>query len=209
MVLSVIFTAVIAYLLGNLNGAVIISHLVAHEDVRTKGSGNAGLTNFTRNYGASASVFVILIDVGKAAAACLVGGLLLKRFGHYIDGVALGGLFVIVGHDFPVLLGFKGGKGILSGVTVALMLDWRIGLFVFGIFLVAYLLTKYVSLGSVLSSGSFGFLYAWVHWGENLFPILVGFFLSALIVWMHRSNIVRLVKGEERKTNLFGKGTTQ
>ena len=209
MVLSVILTAVIAYLLGNLNGAVIISHLVAHEDVRTKGSGNAGLTNFTRNYGASASVFVILIDVGKAAAACLVGGLLLKRFGHYIDGVALGGLFVIVGHDFPVLLGFKGGKGILSGVTVALMLDWRIGLFVFGIFLVAYFLTHYVSLGSVLSSGSFGFLYAWVHWGENLFPILVGFFLSALIVWMHRSNIVRLVKGEERKTNLFGKGTTQ
>ena len=209
MVLSVIFTAVIAYLLGNLNGAVIISHLVAHEDVRTKGSGNAGLTNFTRNYGASASVFVILIDVGKAAAACLVGGLLLGRFGHYIDGVALGGLFVIVGHDFPVLLGFKGGKGILSGVTVALMLDWRIGLFVFGIFLVAYLLTKYVSLGSVLSSGSFGFLYAWVHRGEKLFPILVGFFLSALIVWMHRSNIVRLVKGEERKTNLFGKGTKQ
>ena len=209
MVLSVILTAVIAYLLGNLNGAVIISHLVAHEDVRTKGSGNAGLTNFTRNYGASTSVFVILIDVGKAAAACLVGGLLLGRFGHYIDGVALGGLFVIVGHDFPALLGFKGGKGILSGVTVALMLDWRIGLFVFGIFLVAYLLTKYVSLGSVLSSGSFGFLYAWVHRGENLFPILVGFFLSALIVWMHRSNIVRLVKGEERKTNLFGKGTKQ
>lgn len=209
MVLSVILTAVIAYLLGNLNGAVIISHLVAHEDVRTKGSGNAGLTNFTRNYGASTSVFVILIDVGKAAAACLVGGLLLGRFGHYTDGVALGGLFVIVGHDFPALLGFKGGKGILSGVTVALMLDWRIGLFVFGIFLVAYFLTHYVSLGSVLSSGSFGFLYAWVHRGENLFPILVGFFLSALIVWMHRSNIVRLVKGEERKTNLFGKGTKQ
>ena len=114
-----------------------------------------------------------------------------------------------MGHDFPALLGFKGGKGILSGVTVALMLDWRIGLFVFGIFLVAYFLTHYVSLGSVLSSGSFGFLYAWVHRGENLFPILVGFFLSALIVWMHRSNIVRLVKGEERKTNLFGKGTTQ
>ena len=209
MVLSVILTAVIAYLLGNLNGAVIISHLVAHEDVRSKGSGNAGLTNFTRNYGASTSVFVILIDVGKAAAACLVGGLLLGRFGHYTDGVALGGLFVIVGHDFPALLGFKGGKGILSGVTVALMLDWRIGLFVFGIFLVAYFLTHYVSLGSVLSSGSFGFLYAWVHRGENLFPILVGFFLSALIVWMHRSNIVRLVKGEERKTNLFGKVLTQ
>ena len=207
MVVRAILTAVIAYLLGNLNGAVVVSRLVAHEDVRTKGSGNAGLTNFTRNYGAATSVFVILIDVGKAVAACLIGGLLLKAYGHYTDGVALGGLFVILGHDFPALLGFKGGKGILSGVTVALMMDWRIGLFVFGIFLVAYLLTKYVSLGSVLSSGSFGFFYAWVHWGEGWFPIAVGFCLSALIVWMHRGNIVRLVKGEERKTNLFEKGS--
>ena len=209
MVLSIVIAAVAAYLLGNLNGAVVISRLVAHEDVRTKGSGNAGLTNFTRNYGAHTSVFVILIDVGKAVAACLIGGLLLKGYGHYADGVALGGLFVILGHDFPALLGFKGGKGILSGVTVALMLDWRIGLFVFGIFLLSYALTKYVSLGSVLSSGAFGPIYAIVHWGEGAFPIVVGFVLSALIVWMHRGNIVRLVKGEERKTNLLGKGKKQ
>ena len=209
MVIPVILTAVIAYLLGNLNGAVLISRAVAHEDVRTKGSGNAGLTNFTRNYGAHTSVFVILIDVGKAVAACLLGGLLLKGNGHYMDGVALGGLFVILGHDFPALLGFKGGKGILSGVTVALMLDWRIGLFVFGIFLLAYALTKYVSLGSVLSSGAFGPIYAVAHWGEGWFPIVVGFILSALLVWMHRGNIVRLIKGEERKTNLLGKGTKQ
>lgn len=209
MVLSIVIAAVAAYLLGNLNGAVVISRLVAHEDVRTKGSGNAGLTNFTRNYGAHTSVFVIAIDVGKAVAACLIGGLLLKGYGHYADGVALGGLFVILGHDFPALLGFKGGKGILSGVTVALMLDWRIGLFVFGIFLLAYALTKYVSLGSVLSSGAFGPIYAIVHWGEGAFPIVVGFVLSALIVWMHRGNIVRLVKGEERKTNLLGKGKKQ
>ena len=209
MVVPVILTAVIAYLLGNLNGAVLISRAVAHEDVRTKGSGNAGLTNFTRNYGAHTSVFVILIDVGKAVAACLLGGLLLKGNGHYMDGVALGGLFVILGHDFPALLGFKGGKGILSGVTVALMLDWRIGLFVFGIFLLAYALTKYVSLGSILSSGAFGPIYAVIHWGEGWFPICVGFALSALIVWMHRGNIVRLAKGEERKTNLLGKGKKQ
>lgn len=205
MVFSIILTAVVAYLLGNLNGAVVTSRLVAKEDVRTHGSGNAGLTNFIRNYGSATSVFVILMDMGKAVAGCLLGGLLLKRYGYYNEGVALGGLFVILGHDFPALLSFKGGKGILSGVTVALMMDWRIGLFVFGIFLVAYLLTGYVSLGSVLSSGSFGFIYAWFHRG-SLFPILVGFALSALIVWMHRGNIVRLVKGEERKTNLFGKG---
>ena len=208
-VMPVILTAVAAYLLGNLNGAVLISRIVAHEDVRTKGSGNAGLTNFTRNYGAGSSIFVIAIDVGKAVAACLLGGMLLKNAGHYADGVALGGLFVILGHDFPALLGFKGGKGILSGVAVALMMDWRIGLFVFGIFLVAYLPTKYVSLGSILSSGSFGLIYAWAHWGEGWFPIVVGFILSGLLVWMHRGNIVRLIKGEERKTNLLGKGKKQ
>ena len=209
MILSIVMTAVAAYLLGNLNGAVVVSRLVAHEDVRTRGSGNAGLTNFTRNYGAHTSVFVIAIDVGKAVAACLIGGLLLEDYGHYMDGIALGGLFVILGHDFPALLGFKGGKGILSGVTVALMLDWRIGLFVFGIFLLAYALTKYVSLGSVLSSGAFGPIYAVIHWGEGWFPIVVGFILSALLVWMHRGNIVRLIKGEERKTNLLGKGKKQ
>ena len=114
-----------AYLLGNLNGAVVISRLIAHEDVRSKGSGNAGLTNFTRNYGSASSIFVILIDVGKAVAACLLGGLLLKDYGLYQEGVALGGLCVILGLDFPALLGFRGGKGILSGVTVALMMDWR------------------------------------------------------------------------------------
>ena len=205
MVLRCILIFAAAYLLGNLNGAILISRLIAQEDVRTKGSGNAGLTNFTRNYGSKSSIFVILIDVGKAVAACLLGGLLLKSSGLYEEGVALGGLGVILGHDFPALLGFKGGKGILSGVTVALMMDWRLGLLVFGIFLIAYLLTHYVSLGSVLSSGSFGFFYAWVH-PEKVFPIVVGFFLSGLIVWMHRANIVRLIKGQERKTNLLSKG---
>jgi len=206
MVFSIVIAALAAYLLGNLNGAIVTSRLVAHDDVRTHGSGNAGLTNFIRNYGGASAALVIAIDMGKAIAACLLGGLLLKRYDLYQEGVALGGLFVILGHNFPALLGFKGGKGILSGVTVALMLDWRLGILVFSIFLAAYFLTHYVSLGSVLSSGSFGFFYAWVHWGEGWFPMAVGFFLSGLIVWMHRGNIRRLIKGEERKTHLFGKG---
>ena len=200
--LITIFTA---YMLGNLNGAFLVGYRVAGEDIRKKGSGNAGLTNFIRNFGASPAVMVIATDMGKAVLACLVGGGLLAPFGHEIAGRALGGLCVILGHAFPALLGFKGGKGILSGVTVALCLDWRIGLFVFGIFLVAYWTTHYVSLGSVLSSGSFGFIYAFFHWDEK-FAVIVGFCLSALIVWLHRGNIVRLLKGQERKTNLFRGG---
>ena len=201
----IFLAAVVGYLLGNLNGAVIVSSLVAHDDVRSHGSGNAGLTNFIRNYGAKSAILVILIDVSKAVLACFASGMLLAAYGYYEEGVALGGLFVILGHNFPALLHFRGGKGILSGVTVALMMDWRIGLFVFSIFLVTYFLTHYVSLGSVLSSGSFGFIYACFHWGK-WFPIFVGFFLSGMLVWMHRANIDRLLKGQERKTNLFQKG---
>ena len=205
MLMNIILSVLTGYMLGNLNGAFLVSYLVANEDVRKRGSGNAGLTNFVRNYGGKPAVMVIGTDMGKAVLACLVGGALLAPFGQEVAGRAIGGLSVILGHAFPALLGFKGGKGILSGVTVALCLDWRIGLFVFGIFLAAYFLTHYVSLGSVLSSGSFGFIYAFFHRDQPV-AICVGFILSFMIVWLHRGNIVRLVKGQERKTNLFGGG---
>ena len=205
MLMNIILSVLTGYMLGNLNGAFLVSYLVANEDVRKRGSGNAGLTNFVRNYGGKPAVMVIGTDMGKAVLACLVGGALLAPFGQEVAGRAIGGLSVILGHAFPALLGFKGGKGILSGVTVALCLDWRIGLFVFGIFLAAYFLTHYVSLGSVLSSGSFGFIYAFFHRDQPV-AICVGFILSFMIVWLHRGTIVRLVKGQERKTNLFGGG---
>ena len=204
MALRIIITALASYFLGNHNGAICIS-LMLGDDVRSHGSGNAGLTNFIRNYGANRAFLVIAIDVFKAVLACWLGAVLWAPYGYTLEGKVLAGVAVMLGHDFPALLNFKGGKGILSGVTVALMLDWKLGLLVFAIFLVAYLLTKYVSLGSVLSAGSFGFFYAWAH-PDRIIPMIVGFSLSVLIVWMHRGNIVRLVKGEERKTNLFGKG---
>ena len=205
MLHALIVSALVAYFLGNLNGAVLVSAMLK-DDVRSHGSGNAGLTNFIRNFGSGRALYVIAIDMGKAILACETTRLILSPYVDGASGTALGALCVLLGHIFPVLLGFKGGKGILSGVTVALMMDWRLGLLVFGIFLVAYLLTKYVSLGSVLSAGSFGFFYFWAHGDGPKFPILIAFFLSFLVVWMHRGNILRLIKGEERKTNLFGKG---
>jgi glycerol-3-phosphate acyltransferase PlsY len=200
---SVAIAVLVSYLLGNLNGAVCMSAL-KHDDVRSHGSGNAGLTNYIRNFGKASALLVVAIDMGKAVLACEVGRLLLTPYGLSEEGTAIGAFGVLMGHIFPALLGFKGGKGILSGVTVALMLDWRIGLFVFGIFLVAYLFTNYVSLGSVLSAGSFGPIYWMLNPDAGFFPIAVGCFLSFLVVWMHRANIQRLIKGEERKTVLFG-----
>ena len=208
MWLPILLTVIIGYLLGNLNGAVCISHLVAHEDVRTQGSGNAGLTNFIRVYGAGKALSVILIDGGKAAVSCLVGGLLLKPYGMFQEGMAIGGAAVMLGHVFPALLGFRGGKGILSGFFVAITVDWRVALVILAIFALAYLTTRYVSLGSVLGAVGFGIGFA-VFYYDNLTVLLCGLFMAALATFMHRENIKRLLKGQERKTNLFGKGSKQ
>ena len=208
MWLPILLTVIIGYLLGNLNGAVCISNLVAHEDVRNQGSGNAGLTNFIRVYGAGKSLSVILIDGGKAAISCLVGGLLLQPYGMMQEGMAIGGAAVMLGHVFPVLLAFKGGKGILSGFFVAITLDWRVALVILGVFALAYLTTQYVSLGSVLGSIGFGVGFIIFHY-DNLIVMLCGLFMAALATIMHRENIKRLLKGQERKTNLFGKGSRQ
>ena len=200
---SIVIGFLASYLLGNLNGAVCMS-LLKHDDVRSHGSGNAGLTNYIRNFGRASALLVVAIDMGKAILSCEIGRLILTPYGLTEEGTALGALGVLLGHIFPALLGFKGGKGILSGVTVALMLDWRIGLFVFGIFLVAYLFTNYVSLGSILSAGSFGPVYWLLNPDAGFFPIATACFLSFLVVWMHRANLVRLIHGEERRTVLFG-----
>ena len=204
----IVLAALGSYLLGNLNGAVIVSRLTAHEDVRSHGSGNAGLTNFVRNYGAKTALLVVLIDVGKAVAACLLGQALLSPLGYSKEGQMLGAACVLLGHIFPALLGFKGGKGILSGFTVALMLDWRIALLIFLTFAVAYGLTQYVSLGSVLAAAMFGVGFV-LFYRQQPLMMWTALLLAALVIFMHRGNIQRLLRGEERKTNLLGKGRKQ
>ena len=208
MLFPSVVIVVTCYLLGNLNGSVCISTLVAHDDVRNHGSGNAGLTNFIRNYGIKSGVLVMLIDVLKAACACFLGGLVLKPFGYYQEGLMLGALSVSIGHDFPALLGFKGGKGILCGVTIAAVIDWRIAVIIFGSFAVVYAVTQYVSLSSLVGSILFAVFFVVFH-HDNLLLMLGGVVIGLLAVYMHRTNIVRLIKGTESKTNLFAKGKKQ
>ena len=204
MVLRIIITALVCYFLGNHNGAICVSAML-HDDVRSHGSGNAGLTNFVRNYGASRALLVIVIDVGKAVLACILAGLMLEPFGLGLEGRVLGGVCVMLGHDFPALQGFRGGKGILSGGFIAWTIDWRIGVMIGVVFFAAYLLTQYVSLGSVLAAVTFTIGFVVFH-HDNLWVMAGGVFMGALTVFMHRGNIARLLKGEERKTNLFKKG---
>ena len=177
MWLNALICFLCAYLLGNLNGSVCISALM-HDDVRSHGSGNAGLTNFIRNYGAGRSFLVIAIDVLKAVFACLLGWFMFEPFGLMLEGATMGGCCVMLGHDFPALQGFRGGKGILSGWFIAFMIDWRVGLMIAVVFFAAYLLTQYVSLGSVLAAITFGIGFVIFH-HDNL-PVMLGGALGAL-----------------------------
>ena len=204
MATTILIGMIACYMMGNLNGAVCVSAMM-HDDVRNHGSGNAGLTNFIRNYGKARALYVVLIDAGKAVIACLAMGHLLGERGYYMEGVMLGGCAVMLGHVYPILLGFKGGKGILSGLFIALTADWRIGLIILAVFFIAYLPTQYVSLGSVLGATIFGLGFVFFH-HDNLVVVICGLFMAALTIFMHRSNIVRLIKKTESKTDLFKKG---
>ena len=203
----ILITALVSYFLGNHNGAICVSMMMG-DDVRSHGSGNAGLTNFIRNFGARSAFLVIAIDVFKAILACQIGGLVFDPLGYRLEGMTLAGVCVMLGHDFPALQGFRGGKGILSGWFVAFTIDWRIGALIGIVFFCAYLLTQYVSLGSVLAAATFGIGFIVFH-HDQLLVMLGGIFMAALTIYQHRGNIVRLVKGEERKTNLLQKGKKQ
>lgn len=204
----VIAVAVIAYFCGCFNGAVIVSKYILRDDVRNHGSGNAGLTNFYRTFGGPLTLVVILTDVLKAVAAILVGVAIARNL-IADDAVVIllakywAGLWCLLGHMFPCMFHFKGGKGILSGGAIAIMIDWRIALVVWGGFLLLAVLTRYVSLGSVWAAGSFPFA-TWFVYGDPLLTGL-GAVIGLLILYMHRGNIKRLLTGKESKFTLHKK----
>ena len=203
MALAVLITAIVGYLLGNLNGAILTSRHFSHEDVRAKGSGNAGLTNFVRNFGASKALLVILLDAGKSVAACLLGGALLAPFGYAMVGKVLGALSVSLGHDFPVFFGFKGGKGVLVAATSLLAIDPLSFVCAILVFIAVVYFTKYVSVASIIASISFSvFTLLWQFLrGIDTFAInaAVVHIMATIIVWKHRPNMERIDNGTENK----------
>ncbi len=186
--------AVIAYLLGSVSGAIVASWTRHKEDIRNYGSGNAGMTNALRTYGVRNAAMVAAIDLIKTMLAILVAKWLIG----WQWGFMLGSFCAIAGHLFPIYYGFKGGKGVLCGLASLLMVDWRIGLLVLVVFAVAVLLTKRVSVGSIAAcaSGPIWCLCLGVPAAHTLY-ILVA---AAWLIWCHRGNIKRLMRGEEPKT---------
>ena len=205
LALAAVGIAVLAYFLGCFNGAVVVSRYILRDDVRNHGSGNAGLTNFYRTFGGPLTLVVILSDAVKAVVAVLFAMLIAGSISPELITLSKywAGLFCLLGHMFPVTFQFRGGKGILSGGTIALMMDWRVALVVWGGFLILAIATRYVSLGSCWAGLSFPFV-TWFVYQDELITVLA-VIIGGLILWKHRGNMVRIAKGTESKFALHKK----
>lgn len=199
VVFTVALTLLVSYLLGCFNGSVMTSHFIIRDDVRQHGSGNAGLTNFYRTYGARYALCVIACDMGKTVLACLIGGYLMHWVvGDWTLGLLIAGIGCELGHMFPVFFGLRGGKGILSGGVLVLLLDWRVALIAWGLFAVLWLTTRYVSLGSIAATASMP-VSVFLLMGHNWLYTVLSAAIAALVIWCHRGNIQRLLTGTEKK----------
>lgn len=192
-----VIIAVVSYLLSGINGATIASMTFFKKDIREYGSKNAGLTNFYRVFGTKGVLLVLAIDILKAALSVLLGWWLLGLEGYSMLGKLFAGFFAILGHVFPIYYRFKGGKGVLCGGILVLLVDWRIGLISWGVFLLLLLLTRYVSLSSICSTAAFPISMA--CFGREWYEVLVAACCAVLIIARHSENILRLIKGQESK----------
>ena len=198
MVIRVILALLAGYLLGSINTSLVIGKFYK-VDVRQHGSGNAGMTNTLRTLGKFPAMLVIVGDILKGILACVIGNIILSDTAELYDsiGLMIGGLGSILGHNWPVYFGFKGGKGVLTTFAVIMMMGPLIGLILLSIFILIVLITRYVSLGSMIAAVLFPAV-AFLMEKEIIFIIFAGV-IGFLVIVRHKSNIERLINGEESK----------
>ena len=211
LILAILISAVLSYLLGSFNSSILVVRLLKHQDIREFGSHNAGLTNTLRCFGKGCAALTLVGDLAKGIVAVLLSkgicellgtGLTAQNDVHFIGYIA--GIFAILGHVFPIYYHFKGGKGVLVGVSVFLGIDWKVFLCLIVIFAVVLAISKYVSLGSIIAAACCpvvtflfqfwqrGDLPMWYLWLNTGLAALMG----AWVIYMHRTNIQRLKAGK-------------
>lgn len=213
MWLCYIIMIAVPYLLGGINTSIIVTKLKTGKDIRTMGSGNAGLTNTLRTQGKAVAGIVLLGDVAKSVLAIwavrlafqFLGGVdttVLENGMNWVGYMA--GFMAVIGHVFPVYYGFRGGKGVLSAISAIFTLDWRTGCVLLAVFIIIVAITRYVSLGSCIASSLYGFgTLAFVYFMDvdpaGIVCTFIAFFTAALVIFMHRGNIKRLATHTEKK----------
>ncbi|MBQ9429275.1 MAG: glycerol-3-phosphate 1-O-acyltransferase PlsY [Clostridia bacterium] len=202
--LCTLLCILLPYLLGSVNFALVISKIFYKDDIRKYGSGNAGMTNMLRTYGKGAALFTLLCDMLKAVISVWFGIFVFGILGGYIAG-----LFCIIGHSFPIYFKFKGGKGVATTAAMILTLDPICFCALFILFILIVLITRYVSLGSIMGMLLYPVLtYRLATWGKG-FPVLISFLVAVFVIFMHRENIKRLLHHSENKISFSKKKDKQ
>ena len=204
-----IIISIIVYLIGSINFSILISKKKAGYDIREKGSGNAGTTNVLRNMGKGAALLTLVLDILKGAIAIwfsiFYGFILYKLFNINLNSallVQLSGIFVILGHTFPIYYGFKGGKGVATTLGILLVTNWHIGLICLVFALVLIIITKMVSVGSLCAAILFPVLTIFLNQSSFIRPgnyIIYSILIAVIVCFNHRTNIQRLMNGTENK----------
>ena len=187
-----VIAAVAAYLLGSVSVSVLLTKLVFHNDVRNQGSGNAGATNVARVFGMGAGVITLFGDVAKTVIAMLIGKWLAGD-----TGLAVAGAACLIGHCWPVYFRFKGGKGVSVGAAVGAMIDWRIILVLVAVFFLTFAICRIVSVCSMACAVTLPL--ACLVLAVPTPQLVLGILTGILVFFMHRGNLVRLFRGEEKK----------
>lgn len=233
-VIRTLATAVIAYLLGSLSPAIIITKLKTGQDIRTLGSGNAGFTNVLRSVGVAPAVITIICDYAKGILAVLIGWWIfsemtitndVSRLEYVKYGGYLAGVFVIIGHSFPIFYGFKGGKGVVTANALMIVVDIRVFLLIIATFLIVVLMTRLISLGSIAGAIMFPVYTCLITYFCDYLPLLgtpdeirfrfvlistaCAFVIGLMIIIRHHENIKRLLAGEEKKIKPKSKKKTE
>ena len=209
-----IIVGLVAYLIGSVSFSIIISKKMAGFDVREKGSGNAGATNMLRSVGKKAAALTLLGDALKGVVAILFA-MLVGAFAKEIDNELLkyvAGIFVVIGHTFPIFFGFRGGKGVATSLGVLLLSNWQIGFICLVFALVLMILTRMVSLGSCAAAVLFPVLTLFINENYTVLTerkngnvyFVYSVILAIIVLYNHRENIKRILNGTENKLSFKG-----
>lgn len=215
IVFSLIFTVVFSYLIGSVNSAITVCKVTKKDDIRNHGSKNAGLTNMLRVYGKGSALATLICDLAKGVIAVVICRLIVTRafdvtfFNNKLFIGYIAGLFVMIGHIFPVFYGFHGGKGVLIAATTLIAIDPLTCLFSVLVFAIVLAVTKYVSVGSIAAAISYPIFTIIIQsmrdipgaWQNMIMAAVIGL----MIIYMHKSNIQRLRAGTENKFSFGSK----
>ncbi len=204
--LALAISAVVGYLLGSVNSAILICRAFYGQDIRKSGSGNAGMTNVARTFGKKAAILTLVCDILKGVLGVVCGHgvvILLLSDTNSMYGAYIGAIFAIIGHMFPIFFGFKGGKGVATSCGVVLALQPIPAIILISLFLIIFFISKMVSLGSLIGIALYPvvtFLWCTYITGEMvLYSTVCTAVIATMVIWMHRANIGRILTGTEYK----------